>query len=259
MAQTISTLSFSTKPTLECLRSFLVTAGCTLSLWVKVCCCLTAQVNSYRFASLITIYLYANHLHVQSTRNKALRPLRSKGNRGTDVWVSQGPGDFFFFQVHNFYCPWVICCSQETVSLVHWEAVDLLLIHMEAFNGLFERSDIQQTDSFPMGSVQPGGTAGREHHGGHVICLRELELSCRSASPIPERELASLCAWSHQTFRVYVQAQYRRWMSTNPFDCHVSGTPLKQQTYKKKWIQMVLASLQEKVYQSNKIIPWAIM
>lgn len=60
-------------------------AGCAPSLLVKVCWCLTTQVGSYCSASLITIYLYANHLHVQSTGNKALRPLRSKDNRGADV------------------------------------------------------------------------------------------------------------------------------------------------------------------------------
>lgn len=190
----------------------------------------------------MTICLYANHLHVQSTGNKALRPLRSKDNRGADVWVSQGPANFLVFQVHNLYCSWVICCSQEIVGLIHWEAVDLLLIHVEAFSGLLEGSDIQQTDGFSMGGVQSGGTAGREHYGGHVICLRELELSCQSASAIPERELTSLRTWSHEPFCVYIQAQYRGWMSTNPFVCHASGSPLKQTQNTLNWADVGLIS-----------------
>uniref|UniRef100_A0A8C5JRP9 F-box/SPRY domain-containing protein 1 n=1 Tax=Junco hyemalis TaxID=40217 RepID=A0A8C5JRP9_JUNHY len=128
--------------------------------------------------------MYANHLHVQPTGNQALRPLRSEGNRRADVGVPQGPADFLAFQVHNLYGPRVIGGSQQAVGVVHRQAVDLLLVHVEALQGLLQGAHIQHADGLSVGRVQRAGPPGREHHRGHVLRLREPQLSHGRARPV---------------------------------------------------------------------------
>ncbi|KAG9348161.1 hypothetical protein JZ751_001896 [Albula glossodonta] len=120
------------------------------------------------------------HLHVEASRDQALRPLWTEGDGGADVGVSaQGPADLPALQLHDAHCPRVISGSEQSPHFVQRQRVDLVLAHVELLHGTFQVPWIQHADRLAVRHVQRAGGRGQEHGARHILRGLKLELGQR--------------------------------------------------------------------------------